>query len=516
MTFSPALLGVIAASRRLNNVAGAYYTAIMAQSPAGYWRQGDLSGTTMTDSSGNARHGTYTGSPTLGVAGLDGSADTAATYVANTSYGRVTFGSWMNSSSFSMSCIFKVGTTVGSLIGRRLFDITNTHWSMRTHAGSFVLGSTSFQASFGLITGSDYTLPSAGSTKHLAQSYAYASGINGTLSLFENGLLIFKCNPQLTPNTTGNANITVAGDQNNSGQTINEGSSGTADEVAFFAAALTDTQIKAQAAVLGYTTTEPTFDSIGATARAVYELRAVNGYSGSLIDVRRSSDNATRTIGIVAGELDTSDLLTWAGSTSVFVSRWYDQSGNGHHMTQGTNASQPRIVNAGTLETRNSKPVINFLTSTWLMEATSLIGTGDSVTLMLSTDSVDWTRGEDGSGNGWSIAGNGSVVFTRAGVSSYNPSQAFSTSFSTRISQISQIAANSSEIVNGFNGVQQSFSKVVGNDQFRTSTLGMKLARGPGGASTPGTVAAFMVWRTLPHYGKLNAIHNSWSSRFGY
>lgn len=515
MTISPALLGVIASSRRIN-VAGAYYTAIMGQTPAGYWRQGNASGTTMTDSSGNARHGTYTGSPTLGVPGLDGSTDTAATFVANTSYGRVTYGSWMNSSNFSMSLILTVGAVSGSLVGRRLNSAANTHWSLRANAGSFVFSGTASQFSFSLITGNDYTLPTAGTTLHLGMTYAFASGANGTLSLFHNGLLILKVNPQLAPNITGHANITVAGDQNNAGETINEGTSATIDEYAFFTSALTAAQIKAQAAILGYNTTEPTFDSIGSTARAIYELRAVNGYSGSLLDVRRSSDNATRTIGIVSGELDTADLLTWAGSTSVFVSRWYDQSGNSHHMDQATSGSQPRIVNAGTLETQNSKPAINFVTNTWLMESTSLIGTGDSCTLMMSTDAVDWTRGEDGFGNGWSIAGSGAVVFTRAGAASYNPLQAFSTSFSTRISQISQIAANSSELVNGFNGVQQSFATVVANDQFRTSTRGLKLARGPGGASTPGKVAAFMVWRTLPHYGKLNAIHNSWSSRFGY
>jgi hypothetical protein len=32
-----------------------------------------------------------------------------------------------------------------------------------------------------------------------------------------------------------------------------------------------------------------------------------------------------------------------------FVSKWYDQSGNANHATQGTNASQPKIVDAGSL-----------------------------------------------------------------------------------------------------------------------------------------------------------------------
>jgi hypothetical protein len=36
---------------------------------------------------------------------------------------------------------------------------------------------------------------------------------------------------------------------------------------------------------------------------------------------------------------------------SGYVSTWYDQSGNANHATQGTDASQPKIVNAGTLVT---------------------------------------------------------------------------------------------------------------------------------------------------------------------
>lgn len=48
--------------------------AITALSPVGYWKLDESSGTTATDSSGNARHGTYTGSGyTLGGAtGADG------------------------------------------------------------------------------------------------------------------------------------------------------------------------------------------------------------------------------------------------------------------------------------------------------------------------------------------------------------------------------------------------------------------------------------------------------------
>lgn len=47
-----------------------YASEVLADSPALWWRLNDASGTTVTDSSGNARHGTYTNAPTLGVTGL--------------------------------------------------------------------------------------------------------------------------------------------------------------------------------------------------------------------------------------------------------------------------------------------------------------------------------------------------------------------------------------------------------------------------------------------------------------
>jgi len=43
-----------------------------------------------------------------------------------------------------------------------------------------------------------------------------------------------------------------------------------------------------------------------------------------------------------------------------FVSQWYDQSGNGNPAMQTTAANQPKIVDGGSLVTRNSKPSILF------------------------------------------------------------------------------------------------------------------------------------------------------------
>lgn len=88
----------------------------------------------------------------------------------------------------------------------------------------------------------------------------------------------------------------------------------------------------------------------GSNIAFVYGLkRLVSTYTGPLIRVRRSSDNAEQDIGYLSNTtLDTAALATFVGGASAFVVTWYDQSGAADHVTQATAANQPRIVNAGT------------------------------------------------------------------------------------------------------------------------------------------------------------------------
>lgn len=61
-----------------------YSAEVLADSPLGYWRLGETSGTTAADSSGNGHAGTIVGTPTLGVAGLlSGDSDKALGLTAN-------------------------------------------------------------------------------------------------------------------------------------------------------------------------------------------------------------------------------------------------------------------------------------------------------------------------------------------------------------------------------------------------------------------------------------------------
>ncbi|MFT4128227.1 MAG: alkaline phosphatase D family protein, partial [Gordonia sp. (in: high G+C Gram-positive bacteria)] len=91
------------------------FSTLLAGLGLDWWaRLGESSGTTMADSSGNSRSGSYAGAVTLGAAGLvDGDADTAVSFPGDaTAYGLVPYGSWLNGrSSLSVGVIFKTTST---------------------------------------------------------------------------------------------------------------------------------------------------------------------------------------------------------------------------------------------------------------------------------------------------------------------------------------------------------------------------------------------------------------------
>lgn len=88
-----------------------YSAAVLADSPVGYWRLGDASGTTMADSSGGGHDGTYTGSPTLGATGLlTGDSDKAVVFNGSSQYAQVPAGAWMrgeSSDDYTIECLVK-------------------------------------------------------------------------------------------------------------------------------------------------------------------------------------------------------------------------------------------------------------------------------------------------------------------------------------------------------------------------------------------------------------------------
>ncbi|WP_371345286.1 arabinofuranosidase catalytic domain-containing protein [Ancylobacter sp. IITR112] len=107
----------------------------------------------------------------------------------------------------------------------------------------------------------------------------------------------------------------------------------------------------------------PVLDAFAGTLYAAYGLtRLLTAQTGPGVRVRRSSDGAEADIGFTPlGALDSAALLAFAGTASAYAVIWYDQSGNGRHATQSVTAAQPRLVNAGALDTGpNGRPVLAF------------------------------------------------------------------------------------------------------------------------------------------------------------
>ncbi|WP_205753045.1 Ig-like domain-containing protein [Aquirufa beregesia] len=116
-------------------------------------------------------------------------------------------------------------------------------------------------------------------------------------------------------------------------------------------------------------------------ASVAFSVRKLStSYTGKIMQVRRASDHATVDIGFDSNsELSGSSICTVisAGSsglslgatlsfasfyagTDVFVSIWYDQSGNSNHLTQITASNQPQLVSSGSLILEGNKPFLRF------------------------------------------------------------------------------------------------------------------------------------------------------------
>jgi hypothetical protein len=96
---------------------------------------------------------------------------------------------------------------------------------------------------------------------------------------------------------------------------------------------------------------EPLLSKVVGGAAAAYSLRDLNDKAGNnkVVDVRRSSGGEQA---FLAKEVSNGTLTAWVGAgNDGFVSKWYDQSGNGNDAVQPTSTSQPKIVSSGSLVT---------------------------------------------------------------------------------------------------------------------------------------------------------------------
>jgi hypothetical protein len=121
--------------------------------------------------------------------------------------------------------------------------------------------------------------------------------------------------------------------------------------------------------------------------------RLLSSYTGALIRVRRSSDNTEQDIGYTSsGALDTTALLAFCGAGSGFI-RWvYDQkTGTAINIGQSTAATQPRIVNAGALETAGMRFLGSQYLDTASLAFSNFAGAQDVQVVAIATPVVSGT-----------------------------------------------------------------------------------------------------------------------------
>ena len=131
-------------------------------------------------------------------------------------------------------------------------------------------------------------------------------------------------------------------------------------------------------------------------AVAAYSFRKLSSsYTGNLIRVRRSSDNAEQDIGLSGDSLDTSALTTFVGANDGFIVKMYDQSGNILDVSQSTASLQMKIVSSGTVVTNNGLTA-SLATGDSLVSASTITNSTYSMVNVVNMTSVSSIYGRFG------------------------------------------------------------------------------------------------------------------------
>ena len=256
-----------------------------------------------------------------------------------------------------------------------------------------------------------------------------------------------------------------------------------------------------------------------------YSLRKLlPAYAGAAIRVRRSNDNAEQDIGFDGdGLLDTTALASFVSSNSAFVVTWYDQSGS-DDLTSTSSGIQPRIVNAGTLDTRNSLPSILFngaqsmsnLSVSWAVTSQSFF-----VAAQMTSGVADFARviSQSDSGDDYDNSGHYIPIIrsdTGAVFASYSDAglrcvMGFSDNELTIMSSVHTGSAitNSENILTNPTPYTHSLNKTW--TRFR---LGAQLAVAPGGYLT-GYISEALVYNNINKLSRISNIHSNMGAYWG-
>ncbi|MEO6668368.1 MAG: HYR domain-containing protein [Ferruginibacter sp.] len=159
------------------------------------------------------------------------------------------------------------------------------------------------------------------------------------------------------------------------------------------------TTLTASGALTYSWTTALALDGVSSASLAVGLHKLKTSYTGFALQLRRQSDNAIMDFGFSGNDLDLVAINTFLNGANGFCSILYDQSGNGRHMVQPSNASQPLFIASG----QNGKPVLRCNTSQYMTNTTNFTfpysvvyaakQTGPTRHRVLSSVSNNWLLG---------------------------------------------------------------------------------------------------------------------------
>ncbi len=219
----------------------AYADAVLADSPLGYWKLDEASGTTCADSSGNGRDLTYGGSPNFRNSGppiVGGTSYAVGLDGVNGEGATASYASWMLPTSFSLECWVRSTASSGY---PAIFGVANG----RADSGQFILYirsgtikatfTNTFAASSEVTTGSGMT---DGNWRHVVVTHDSSSG---SLILYINGASVASNSRTGTPQSVSQP-ISIGG----CGSTVDSNwFSGDIAHCAYYGTALSATRVLA-------------------------------------------------------------------------------------------------------------------------------------------------------------------------------------------------------------------------------------------------------------------------------
>jgi len=134
----------------------------------------------------------------------------------------------------------------------------------------------------------------------------------------------------------------------------------------------------------------PLLDVVSGAAAAYSFRRLSTSYTGPVVRVRRSSDNAEANF--TATEVAGGVLASWIGADNGFVRTWFDQSGNGRDVGQATSTAQPRMASSGVIDTLNGKPSMLWEDTLDRALNGATMSTGNDITFLSVLAPVDTGR----------------------------------------------------------------------------------------------------------------------------